>query len=631
MMQTLYDGFVFGVLYALVAIGIVLIYRATGVLNLAQGAIATTAGYMGWYLAASFGFAFVPALIVATVTGGLVGVLLGAIISFLMPGKSVLVRSVATFGFGMILQWVNRIAFGTRTQHIDAPFSAQWEFGGLAMSGRDITVIVVGALVVLGVHLLVNKSGLGLRMRALAQDKETARLYGISEWRVVAASWFIGSALASISGVLIAIFIQIDHQIAVTLMIQSFGAMVLGGFGSIGGAMLGGIVLGLVSSLVTVFLSSDLKNTFILIFVLVVLIVRPSGLMGGPTFKAAEGRESAHGPAVPGGRTGRGVYFDLGLSLLMIVALPLLVGAGLPVPAITLALLVSTAVAVMGVSFIYYFQHRISLGQGAFATFCIYFLHVLVTGLEVDLSIPWLIIALLATAILASVIGWITLRLDGFYFAVTTMFLPFGVAEVIGQMGSLTNGQSGIFPPEISGLPTPSSSGIALYIQASIVFVAVGAVMLVLMRSRIGRMWVAIRDTPEAVEATGVNPVPYRVLAFALSGVVVAIGGYLVSVPLSFISPEQLGMHWSILLLLATFAGGQHLLMSGSLIGAALIILIPQFVAGQGGISDMVLGGVLLVILMLPDKGWFDMLWRKRPAEMAAGTGVPGRVQGQER
>lgn len=623
MTQALYDGAVFGVLYALVAIGIVLIYRATGVLNLAQGSIATTAGYMGWYLATSFGMPFPIALILATVTGGVVGVVLGALISFLMPGKSALVRSVATFGFGMILQWGNRLVFGTRTQHIDAPFAAQWEFGGLAMSGRDLTVVVIGALVVFGVHLLVNKTSLGLQMRAMAQDKETARLYGISEWRVVASSWFIGSALASVSGVLIAIFIQIDHQIAITLMIQSFGAMVLGGFGSIGGAMLGGVVMGLVSSLITVFLSSDLKNTIILFFVLVVLIVRPSGLMGGGTFKLAEGRESAQGPCVPGRRN---VYLDIALALLIIAALPLLATAGLAIPPITLALLVSTGIAVMGVSFIYYFQHRITLGQGMFATFCIYTLHSLTTGLGVEPTISWLLVALIATAVLAAGIGWITLRLDGFYFAVTTMFLPFGVAEIIGQMGSLTNGQSGIFTPEIAGLRSPSSSAMALYIQASLAFAAIGVAMLVLLRSRVGRLWVAIRDTSEAVEATGINPVPYRMLAFALSGVIVAVGGYLVAIPLSFISPDQLGMHWSILLLLATFAGGQHLLLSGSLIGAALIVLVPQFVAGQGGISDVVLGTVLLLILMLPEKGFFSAMRGKRTE-----IGMHSRVQSQER
>lgn len=631
MMQTLYDGVVFGVLYALVAIGIVLTFRATGVLNLAQGAIATTAGYFAWYLTSSLGLSFLPALIIATAAGGVTGVILGGIISFLMPGKSALVQSVATFGFGMILQWINRTAFGTRTQHIEAPFAAQWEFAGLAMSGRDMTVVIIGALVVLGVYLLVNKTDLGLRIRALAQDKETARLYGISEWRIVAISWFVGSALAAVSGVLIAIFIQIDHTIAITLMIQSFGAMVLGGFGSIGGAMMGGVVLGLASSIITVFLSTDLKNTIILGFILIVLIVRPSGLMGGPIFKPAEGRETAQGPAVPGGRTGRGVYFDLGLALLIILALPLLAAAGVPLPAITLALLVSTAISVMGVSFIYYFQHRISLGQGAFATFCVYFLYVLTVGWNIQLSIPWLLLALVATAGLAAIIGWITLRLDGFYFAVTTMFLPFGVGEIIGQMGSLTNGQSGIFPPEIAGF-SASSSGMILYIEASIIFMVLGAALLFLMRSRYGRIWVAIRDTPEAVEATGINPVPYRVLAFAISGIIVGLGGYLVSVLLSFISPEQLGMHWSILLLLATIAAGQHLLVSGSLFGAGLIILVPQFVSGQGGISDLVLGLALLVILMLPQKGLFSFAGRRQPRlSSTAGLGVLEPTQEQER
>lgn len=619
MTQIIYDGIVFGTLYALTAIGIVLIYRATGVLNLSQGAIATTAGYLAWYLISVVGMPLPIAMALAVLCGGLVGVVSGAAINLLMAKKSPLVQSVATFGLAMVLQWMNRILFGTRPRRLDTPFQADWNFLGVAMNGRDISVIACGTLAILGIYLLINHTSLGMRMRALTEDKITARLYGISERWIVLSSWFIGCALASVSGILIAVFIQIDYHLPTIMTIQSFGAMVLGGFGSVGGALLGGVLLGLVSSFVTMFLSSDLKNFIILGFVLVVLIVRPSGLLGTPKFKVAEGRETAHGPGLPGNGKFRGLLADWALAAVFIAMLPGLVALGLPVPMITMSLIVSTAIAVMGVSFIYYFQHRITLGQGAFVTICVYFLHVAATGWGLGLSIPLLAVAVLATSLCAALIGWITLRLDGFYFAVATLFLPFGIAELLGQLGSLTNGQMGITSPDVVGLANSSSDPLALFIQIAAVFLAIGAAFLGILKSRLGRIWVAVRDAPEAVEATGINPVPYRVLAFGISGAAAGVGGYFVANTLSFTSPEQFGMHWSIFLLLATFAGGSRLLMSGSLIGATLIILVPQFVSG-GGLSDMVLGLALLLVLALPE-GNFSRI-RRRLSSIGVGRGI---------
>lgn len=628
MMQTAYDGVVFGALYALMAIGIVLIYRATGVLNLAQGAIAATGGYLAWYLAAVVKMPLPLAMLLATICGGLIGAVCGAVTNFLMSSKSPLVQSVATFGIAMIIQWSNRLAFGTRPRRLDAPLEADWSIAGVVMNGRDLSVVVLGSLVILCVYLLINYTSLGLRMRALAEDKITAKLYGISEWRIVLSSWFFGGALAAVSGVLIAIFIQIDHLLPMTLTIQSFGAMVLGGFGSVGGALLGGIVLGLVSSFVTVFLSSDLKNAIILGFVLIVLIVRPSGLLGVPKFKVAEGREVAQGPGLPGNGRLKGLLGDWIFAAMLIAAMPVLATLGFPIPMITMSLLVSTAIAVMGVSFIYYFQHRISLGQGAFVTFCVYFLHVIGISFGFGPSIPILILSVLMTSVFAALIGWVTLRLDGFYFAVTTLFLPFGLAEVLGQFGKITNGQTGITSPEVVGLANSSSEPTVLLVQAAVAFLAIGAVLLVVLQSRLGRIWVAVRDTPEAVEATGINPVPYRVLAFGISGAVAAAGGYLVALTLSFTSPEQFGMHWSILLLLATFAGGSRLLMSGSLIGAAVIILVPQFVSERGGVSDMMLGAALLVVLAIPGDGLRGLLDRLRSVRFRRSVAV--RASGKE-
>lgn len=619
MAQTLYDGFVFGVLYALVAIGIVLIYRCTGVLNFAQGAIGTTAGYLAWHLTIVLGAPLPIALIVAAAVGGILGVFIGGSISVLMPRKSALVQSVATFGFAMVLQWLNRVILGALPRRLDAPFGGEWKIVGVFVSSRDLTVLMVGAIVLLGVYCLVFKTNIGLKMRALSQDRDTARIYGISEWRIIAISWFCGSALAAISGVLITTFIQIDHAIAVTLMNQSFGAMVLGGFGSIGGSFVGGIVLGIASSTITMFSSSDLKNTLILVFVLAILIFRPSGLLGVPKFRVAEGRESALGPPIPDGRHGFSLLGDIGMAIALVALLLLLAGLGFPISRVTIGLLMSTAIVVLGVSFIFYFQDRIPLGQGAFATLCVYFLHITAVGWGLKLTIPWLIVAIGFTGVVAAIIGWITLRLDGFYFAVATLFLPLGIAELLGQMGPLTNGTAGINTPPVQGIFANSSTPEQLLMLSAMLFAFVCGFVIVLLRTRLGKILVAIRDTPEAIEAVGINPVPYRVLAFGISGAIAALGGYMVAAELSFVTPEDFGMHWSILLLLATFAGGSRFIISGAIIGSAVIVLVPELVSRLGGISDMVLGIALIATLMMPG----SMRFRKSSAKVASAASPP--------
>src|SRR4051812_42635645 len=177
LLQTAYDGLVIGVLYALAGLGIVVIFRTSNVLNFGQGALATLAGYLSWQATAEWGLPYPAAFLVAVAAGTAAGFLLGAIVTFLMRTASAIEKSVAALGFAFVLGWVCRVWFGEQTQYGPVVFEHTFNLGGVSLSGTSIYILVTGALALAAVFWLLHGTKLGLAMRALSQDHDTARSY----------------------------------------------------------------------------------------------------------------------------------------------------------------------------------------------------------------------------------------------------------------------------------------------------------------------------------------------------------------------------------------------------------------------------------------------------------------------
>src|SRR5690554_4522188 len=141
-MQMLFDGFALGLLYALVALGMVLVYRATGVLNLAQGAIVSTSAYLVWYLSSALPGGFFVAVPLTVIAAGLLSLLVSLLLK-LLPSAPPLTQTVATYGVGLIIAWAAQAAFGTRSQVLFAPWDFNGNFLGIRVSGSDLTVILL--------------------------------------------------------------------------------------------------------------------------------------------------------------------------------------------------------------------------------------------------------------------------------------------------------------------------------------------------------------------------------------------------------------------------------------------------------------------------------------------------------
>jgi ABC-type branched-subunit amino acid transport system permease subunit len=212
------------------------------------------------------------------------------------------------------------------------------------------------------------------------------------------------------------------------------------------------------------------------------------------------------------------------------------------------------------------------------------------------------------------------LRLSSYYLAVATLFLTYMATEIILQFDDVTGGPTGI------GVPLPQMPGVHLSTDRDVYYLTVAGLVIVagivafLVRSRLGRLWVALRDAPNAAAASGVRVSRRKIAAFAVSAAIAGVGGALIAVTLSHVGPTDFELHWSIMLILAVIVGGSGS-VPGALFGAALVVLVPEALAHTRGMSDLVLGVVLMAVMIgLP--GGMPAL-----AERLRGIGRRGRGQ----
>lgn len=622
-LQYVYDGIVIGSLYALVGLGLVIVFRSTNVLNFAQGAIATSAAYAAWRVIDAWSMPYAVGLVVAMVVGAAIGMMVGAVITFLAPRATHLEKGILALGFFLVIGWVNREVFGEIPQRIPQVFARPIEIGSFVGGAHGIYVVVVAVLAILATFYMLNRTRLGLGMRALSQDEETARTYGVSMAGISMASWGIASALGAASGVLVGSFIQVDHAIMTTIMLQSFTALVLGGFGSPIGAIVGGLFLGVSSSLIAGYLAPSYKNTMVFTLLLVVLVFRPHGLMGQKAIVVAETGSEASFPPLPTPGSWKRSSRVIGTALIatFIVVLPMLPH---PFQLTSYSLVLSTAIIVISLGTFMGYVGEISLGHGALAAVGAYSTAILLDHAPGVPFVAVLAFAGLVAAVVGALVGWLTLRLQGLYLAIATLALTFVVTEVALQLRDLTGGATGISLPDPVFFGRSISSDRALYYLAAGTFAVVVASTAAIMRSSAAQKWVAIRDAPAAAASSGVSVNTQKVVAFTVSSCIAGIGGGTTALLLTHIGPFEYDLFFSVFLILAVVVGGAGSLL-GALIGAALITLVPVAFSRSSGLTDAIFGTLLIVLMIVAPggvRGTVDLLESARRRRGREHSGV---------
>lgn len=278
--ELLVSGLAVGALYGLMAMGFAVIYKATGIVNFAQGELGMLTAYTTWSLAVALGTGGLATIVLAIAVGAVLGLLCERLIMRPMLGEPVLSVVLVTVGLSVVLRSVVTVVWGASPQKFDLPNADTLvDLGGVGLRVSQLVVLAALLLALAGFWFFLRHSRFGVAMRAVAADERTARLMGISTARVQAVAWACASALAGLAGALFAVIYGLTPTVF-ELGLKAFPATVLGGFDSVLGSGVSGLLIGAVENLVGGYLSGTFKEIAGFLVILVVLMVRPFGLFG---------------------------------------------------------------------------------------------------------------------------------------------------------------------------------------------------------------------------------------------------------------------------------------------------------------------------------------------------------------
>ncbi len=277
-LNLLIGGLSTGAVYGLFALGLVLIYRGTGIVNFGQGQIFMLGAFGGW-VAVAAGFPWLVVFAVAVLTGSVASLLLYLLLRGLRLSNALHV-TMATLGFGIVATGVVRLVFGTQPRVLPSPTGFELlRIGSVATEWTNVLVMTVSLAAWLAIWLLLERTRIGLEMKALYQDAEATELMGVNVPLLATSIWMLGGAVAGLAGVVLAPLTTVTPDMGM-IIVHGFAGAILGGFERIDGAMVGGLGLGVLQVLVGSYLSTSHASVLSLVVVVAILVVRPSGILG---------------------------------------------------------------------------------------------------------------------------------------------------------------------------------------------------------------------------------------------------------------------------------------------------------------------------------------------------------------
>ena len=280
--QQLINGVSLGSIYALIALGYTMIYGIIKLINFAHGDIYMVGAYFGFVATSMLGLSFLPALIFSMVAAAIVGIIIERVAYRPMRNAPRIAILITAIGVSFFLEYGMILIATPQPRTFPAVFEgAIYNVGGLIVNSQQIVILVSALVLMAGLTYIVNKTKIGKAMRAVSFDTDAARLMGIDIDRVISMTFALGSALAAAAGVLVGIYYNsIDPLMGMMPGMKAFVAAVLGGIGIIPGAMLGGIIMGVVEAMVSGFFSSTFRDAAAFGILIIILLYKPSGILG---------------------------------------------------------------------------------------------------------------------------------------------------------------------------------------------------------------------------------------------------------------------------------------------------------------------------------------------------------------
>lgn len=625
-------GGVIGILYGLIAIGLILVYRANRIVNFAQAQLGAVPAVAGLLLIAAKGWNYLVVLPLVLLGGGLLGA--GVELAFVrrFQRSSRLVLTVVTIGIGfllLVLEFLTKQALvgGELLQYVTGfptPFdNLRFNVGTQSFVGDHIAAIVFGAVAIVGTTVFLRATRVGMAVRAAAENLDLASLLGIPVGRMWTIVWAIAGVLSAVGvflrGTLVAL--PLGGFVGPLLLLYGLAAAVMARMEKLSTAMLAGVAIG-IADYASVYAtnSSEFSSATMLVLILGALLLQRRRLSrafdtGVASWESATDQrpvptELRDLPLVRHGRRGLAA-----VGLLTALAVPWIVGSssvGFATIAVVYAMVGVSLVILTG------WAGQISLGQFAFAGIGAAVTGKLVADHGFDLFLALAVAGLVGAAV-ALLIGLPALRIQGLFLAVVTLAFAFTVGNLVldrDYFGWLLPGGRGFVERPVlwSRIDLTTNSemlGVTFTGDTKLYLLALAFLLLSmgmarsLRRYRSGRVFVATRDNERVAQAFGISPASTRLAAFAISGFIAALAGGIFAIHLGSVTPGAFRPELSIQLFVMTVIGGITS-VGGAILGAVFLQGLPML-----GLRDLpvigpvveILGtglGILLILSFLP-------------------------------
>jgi branched-chain amino acid transport system permease protein len=613
-------GITLGGVYALAAIGLVLIYRVSGVLNFAQGAVSMFSAFVAYQVSTVMGAPAAVGLLAAIVAGGAIGYVIERFTIRPLAGRSALSKVVVTIGWLLVLQTAAGLIWGQTAYHRPvqlAPIQGFTFPGTSVVVGWDeFTTIVVALGLAFGTAAVLRWTTFGTSMRAVADDPTAARLWGINVNRVMAVSWIAGSAMGAIAGVLITPRINFDPISLTIVVIDAFTAALIGRLTSLPWTVVGAMFLGLAETYPRIFSSTAGTGqavTFALVLLTLAILFRPGARFARHVSAAA--KEYAPVPATGNPPVRRAI---VGTAIGLGILVPLLFSSyyqSLAAYSLIVGLIVLSLVVLTGL------VGQVSFCQYSFAAIGAFTVGSLVGGHGWSFW-PALVLGVICSIGVGVLVGIPALRLSGLFLAILTIAVALFFDKFLLAAGTWDSFSGGISSWTVG---RPSFLGISLqgayafYLFTLGVFLVAVLAVWNLSRSKTGRVLRAIRNSEVAAATSGVSLTAWKLAAFGVSAGLAGLAGGLLAAGIGSVSAGAYTFQQSLAVLAIAIVVGVRS-VGAAAVGGIFLIFGPELLTHTPLSTlwfPLILGSVLILQVILTPQGvvpdWQDRFRRRFP------------------
>ncbi|VVE40613.1 ABC transporter permease [Pandoraea anhela] len=569
------NGLIVGNIYALLAVGLALIFGVSHLINFAHGAVYSVGAFLGWVAITYLHTPLLATLAIVAIGCALLGAAIERLALRPLQNAPRIAPLLATIGVSIVIDQCVLLGFGADPRALPNPLP-DWRLsiGGGNIGALDLLIAGVGIGTAALLFGFLRFTRLGWAVRATAQDRDAARQMGVDVDIVNSTVFAIAGALGGVAGMLVGMYYNsIDPSMSYQATLKGVVAQVIGGVGNVPGAIAGSLLLGVIESWGVGLLGSSYRNLFAYVLLIVVLVWRPNGLFSRSATRAPE---PLTGTFIAPSR-------------------PVVIRPRWWVLAFAVAALLPLAPSS-------------AVGDYLLRTLTNAWLYGLLALSLLALDAGWPVLgAILAASVVTGVIGallvWPAFRLRGHYVSIATLGIGEIVALVVLNGGSITRGPIGV-----AGVPPLSLGGYEVLDvrgQYWIALAVLGALSLALWRllgSHLGRTWRAMRDDDVAARAQGIALDRYKGLAFGIAGAVAGMGGAIMAHIFSYINHETFTSQVSVLAITMVILGGLGNL-AGAALGALALIGLPEWFRALADYRMLIYGVALLLLIRFRPQG----------------------------